>query len=292
MGRHLERTMEKIKKSRGIIAIIVSALLVGALALFNQTSTQQNKNFHGAILPHHLLVQNYIDQFYEKLAKENPETENILIVSPNHIGYGLNYMQTTNNFDTFPLAIQPILDTTKIQQLLDKTTLHLKSKSFEKEHGIFLHLKYLKKYFPDAKLIPIILKIGTPQDRMDRLIETLFDTLPAGTLIIASIDFTHYENEEIAVKNDERTINWLKELKTIPPKTIRLDQIKKLSASTKQTNPDSVAFDSPESMYVMLKLLEKTKNLDFTLFQRTSTLSLTKLKNPLENTSHIFGEFN
>lgn len=232
----------------------------------------------GALIPHHLLVEKHIDQFYQKLAEENSDIQTVILLSPNHLGHGRSFMQTTDKFAS-------------IRQLLEHSPLGLETKSFEKEHGVYIHLPFLKKYFPKAKLIPIIFKKNTPENRLNILTKNLKKNITDNTLIIGSIDFTHYESEEIAVGNDNRTITWLENLKNKDIGKISLDEIAKLAKSTKQTNLDSVAFDSPESMYVLLKLLANYQSTNFTLFKRTSTLSLTKLTNPLDNTSHIFGEF-
>ena len=271
---------------------MAGALIIGALALsFLQATPKSTPKVGGAVIPHHLLVANYIDQFYQKLSTENPDIQTVILLSPNHLGRGLNFMQTTDSFPTMMTAIQPTLDLKKIQQLLGHTPLKLEEKSFEGEHGIYNHLPYLKKYFPKAKLVPIILKHQTPQNRLDSLIKNLDQDLDDNTLIIASIDFTHYEDEDTALKNDNRSIAWLQNLKNTDIDQITLDAVRALATTIKQTNADSVAFDSPESMYVLIKLLNAHHSVNFTLFKRTSTLSLTKITDPLDNTSHVFGEF-
>jgi hypothetical protein len=199
------------------------------------------------------------------------------------MGRGLNFIQTTKNFSD--------IDIEKIDQLIATSPLHLEPKSFEKEHGIYIHLPYLKKYFPESKLIPIIIKLQTPENRLDSLIKNLEKHISANTLIIASVDFTHYEAEKIALKNDNRTIAWLENLKNTNMAKMNIEQIRQLAQSSDKTFENSVAFDSPESLYLLIKLLNPYHATNFTFFKRTSTLSLTRLTNPLDNTSHIFGEF-
>lgn len=286
MGRHLKHSMEKIKKIH--VIILTSALIIGALVFARPASIKPK--VIGAIIPHHLLVENQMDQFYQKLAKENPEISKIILISPNHMGRGLNFLQTTDNFSNLnlPTGQAGLPD---INQLVNHSPLYLEPKSFEKEHGIYNHLPFLKKYFPRASLIPIIIKLQTPENRLEMLISDLQKIITTDTLIIASVDFTHYESEKIALENDNRTIAWLESLNSEDISKINLQKIRDLAKSPNKNTYEAVAFDSPESLYLLIKLLNHYNATDFRLYKRTSTLSLTKLTNFLDNTSHIFGEF-
>lgn len=290
MGRHFKHSMEKIKK---INILLASALIIGALVFGVSKGNNEknaNKKVIGTIIPHHLLVENQMDQFYQKLAKENPEISKIILISPNHMGRGLNFLQTTDNFSDLglPTGQASLPD---INQLVNHSPLYLEPKSFEKEHGIYNHLPFLKKYFPRARLIPIIIKLQTPENRLQMLISDLQKIITTDTLIIASVDFTHYESEKIALENDNRTIAWLESLDSDKISKTSLEDVRDLAKSPNKNTYEAVAFDSPESLYLLIKLLNHYNATDFSLYKRTSTLSLTKLTNFLDNTSHIFGEF-
>lgn len=284
MGRNINRAMGKVNKVTKYLtgALLISALVLGSLT-YNQNQKIINQTVIGAIIPHHLLVENYIDQFYKKVSRENPDIKTIILLSPNHFNFGFGFMQTTDG--------PKFLDIQKIQQLAENSPIKIEPKYFQKEHGITNHLPFIKKYFPEAKIIPIIFKKSTPQNRLDTLVKNLTEIIDQKTLIIASIDFTHYENENTALKNDQRTIDWLKNIKNEDISKIKLQDLNDLAKTFDQTNEESVAFDSPESMYVLIKLLNQHQAINFKLFKRTSSASLLNINDPLSNTSHIFGEF-
>ena len=181
---------------------------------------------------------------YQKI----PATDKIVLLSPNHFGYGINYIQTKN--------IEP--------------------DNMQKEHGITIHLDFIEKYFPDAEILPITIKQGTPEEKLDELITRL----PKDAFIIASVDFSHLMPEDKSYSHDLQTLKYLE--------TPKNKTLKALTDLADTGNPDTTAIDSPESLYVLLKSLNYPK---FQLYRRTSSLSLSKLTDPKDNTSHLFGLF-
>lgn len=241
--------------------IIVSALILGALTACTSAETKEIK---GAIIPHHLFVENYIDEFYAEI--QNPDIKRVILLSPNHFNFGFHYIQTNDqNTDYALLAIEPL--------------------HFEKEHGITIHRPFINKYFPNAGIVPIITKVGTPEKLLDSLAAELSKDL-TDTLIIASVDFTHYTEESFAWQNDQNTIKYLEN-----PGTPSLETLRKLAIPLSKTNDDATAIDSPESIYLLLKLMESANAQEFSIWKRTSTATVSNIKDPDYNTSHIFGRF-
>lgn len=246
------------------------------------------------IVPHHLLVEKDIDDFYKQISEKNPDTEKIILISPNHFNYGNRYIQSiTSLIDKDGTKIN--IDKNEIAKLSQTGAFSIEPIYFEKEHGIMNQLIFTNKYSPNTEIIPIRIKNGTTKDRLDMAINELSKVVTPNTLIIVSADFTHYTDEKIALKNDERFLKYFENLSK--EKEINFDEIKKLTttenANTAYENFENypVALDSPESLYVALKLLQQENTLTFTFFKRTSSASLLGLKNPLDNTSHIFGSF-
>ena len=251
--------------------LILIAILLGGASLNGCSSlgVSEPSPVYGGILPHHLLVEKEIDAFYKTL--ENPNIDRIIVISPNHFNYGYNAIRTTD--ETLGAGGVAALET----------------KNFELEHGITVHETFIKKYFPKASVTPVIIKFGTEQTRLDRLVDQIVRMDLTHTLILASIDFTHMDPESIAVKNDERTLSWLNQ---ISEKPILLEEVRQLA---KTTNPepawDSVAMDSPESLYVLVRVMQAKGATSFKKWARTSSASLIPGLDPSQNTSHIFGTF-
>jgi len=232
----------------------------------------------GAILPHHLLVEEYIDDFYKELADDN--VERVILLSPNHFAYGFNHMQTTNQNlgDTSP-------DLSLIETLADLGLVAIEPKDFAKEHGVTIHLPYIKEYFPNAGIVPIIFKEDVPQEKLDDLIEALAEL--ENTFVLASIDFTHYAHEDLAMKNDREIIDWLDRSEWLKEENL-FEKVNFLAQIFASGLNGSVGMDSPEAFYVFLETMRLNGVLELEVWRRTSSASLLELGDPTQNTSHIF----
>ena len=200
-----------------------------------------------------------------------------------------------HKLNLFPQHQVLLLDQDEIKVLAQAGAVSIENKYYSKEHGIFVHYPFIKKYFPEAKIMPLILKVGTPQVNLERLVAALVKLEPKKTLILASVDFTHYVGDEIALPNDQRTIayfeEWSRDSLSLDLPTWRLDDFKKLAKTAKQNDPEAVAIDSPETLAVLLNYLNQELVSGFKLWKRSSTQSFIHVTDPDSNTSHIFGVF-
>lgn len=288
MGRNFIKTMARLRIiSMGIVSVLIlSTLTVYSLTNNSDNIQQTTKNIRGIVLPHHLLVEKQMDDFYKLTAENRKDITRIILVSPNHFLYGFHYIQSTDQ--AFATKNAPELDTKFIENLSKNTPLRIEPRYFEKEHGITSEFSFITKYFPKAKIVPIILKNNIPQDRLDSLIKEILKSNLSRTLIIASIDFTHYESESIAVENDNRIVTWLMKEWSTKELTNSFKKIKSLAKSPSVLTRSAVAIDSPESFYIITRIMEDLEAKNTSLWKRTSSASLLNNKDPLQNTSHLF----
>lgn len=235
-----------------------------------------------AIIPHHLLVKSFMEKFYKQLADKN-NYQRIVIIAPNHFGYGFNFVQVSDTASGEGLGeiVVPI-DVETVRSLDMAGMAKLEPKLFEREHGIYTHYPFIEKYFPKAKVVPIIIKRETSEKDLNGLVEELGKLNDGKTLFLASLDFTHYTGEESAVQNDIKMLEWLGD-----NGAKNLESALMAGTSVDQTN-ESVAIDSPETLYVIGRL---AKGMQFGFWARTSSLSMIRGLSPLQNTSHIFGYY-
>jgi len=288
--------MELLRKNEKILCIfgLTAALLIGAVVWYSEIPAQTLRHpesipnqVKAVILPHHLLVGPLIEEFYRQLSANN-DYGRIFLISPNHFDYGFHYVQTTDTPD--PTKIIGDLDLESIKDLAASRSLSIEPEFYPREHGITVHLPFIRKFFPKAKVIPIIIKRTTPEKILNALADELLKISDEKTLIIASIDFSHYEEEKYALKNDRHTINWLENLENNPPEHL-LNDLKALALSAKENAGEEVGMDSPESLYVTAVLLNHLKAAHWSLWARTSSAMLMPGLKPKDNTSHIFGYF-
>lgn len=276
-----------------VSTLLLLLVLTGCSSLPN--STNKENTLTGLILPHHLIIKGLIKQQYEKItssiANKTNTIERVILISPNHFNYGTHYIQTTDALSNTPLDVETI------HELANTTPLSIEPKYYPLEHGIYNHTAFIEQYIPTAKIVPIIIKRGTPQNQLDFLLAGLKKLDLTHTLIIASVDFSHYVPEHIALKNDNRTIDYLQSwIKTIQQNRTTPANFQDLLNITKSFTPnpfDGVAMDSPESIYAFLELNRATCASQLNIIARTSSMSLIPngdKENGAENTSHIFTE--
>jgi AmmeMemoRadiSam system protein B len=75
------------------------------------------------------------------------------------------------------------------------------NQKYTKDHGLWEHFKWLNEYYSWVGIIPLAL----PTHQMNHLNELVqwITILPWKTLVIASVDFSHYKSEVIAKDNDK-----------------------------------------------------------------------------------------
>jgi len=237
----------------GLLGVLIMGTLWGCAAPVESTSPAESEGeIRGVVLPHHLLVEDYMEDFYTEVAErvDGDSIESIILISPNHFGYGFHAIQTTDAWSTEDG--RPGLDLETIEFLAENSPVAIEPLQFEKEHGITVHFPFLQDHFPNANVIPLTVKNKIPETMLEQFLSVFDDVGFENTLVIASIDFTHYVAEEVAVRNDERTVEWLENL----PQTIQLEEIVELAVSLDaDKNSESVAMDSPETLYLLLKLI-------------------------------------
>lgn len=231
---------------------------------------QQDKQqtVYGGIVPHHLMVRDYIAGFF--LGLENQEYKEVIIISPNHFQIGNKgiitseaawktpYGEIYHNFELVKLISE--LGNAEINEL-----------PFENEHGITGLVPFIKKSFPKARITPIILEENLNKKEAEELAKLISDNVnPEKTLVLASVDFSHYQTAKVADYHDERSNSIIQ--------NFDFDRIYDME------------IDSPASIYTVLKYLELQKSKKAEKIYSTNSGNL--LKNFDEpTTSHNFYYF-
>lgn len=212
-----------------------------------------------------------VDKFYsflqnKRYSKKNPD--NILIISPNHFNTNSQTAQTICNKET-TLFKQEQLWLTPLPNIDCKEEIFypLGWIYTTKEHGIAEHFIWINKYFSSTKTIyPLIL----PSHKLSATKQTLLpiQKLKGNTLIIASVDFSHYLPEVIAYKNDQESIkilqkgNWTQQ------------EVKELNV------------DCPSCLYLINEIARNKQSAKLYWRDSSSTILWKDLQS--ENTSRVF----
>lgn len=232
----------------------------------------------GIILPHHLAVGQHIARFYKGMA-EWKRSDTVFVISPNHYEVGEANFQTCGNCVWESVVGDLELDMDYVKGLVDGGVAEIRDESFVKEHGIFAHTPFISRFFPEAKIVPILIKTGSSPEEISVLVDWLDINLRDEDLLIASIDFSHYKTLEEAEKDDALTHEAIVNFDT--------EALYELYRGNDKPTP----IDSPTTANVILDLMGKRGRTNAVMIENTNTQQFYKAKLE-ETTSHQFYTFN
>ncbi|MCX6112531.1 MAG: AmmeMemoRadiSam system protein B [Proteobacteria bacterium] len=153
---------------------------------------------------------------------EIPNT--VIILSPNHTGYG-----SSVSFDPDDKWSTPLGDVDVDLEISDNILQRIKGKipdaAFDpsaqmQEHALEVHIPFLQMLRPDVRIVPLTLSNLTLQSikllgvAIAEIIIEIEDKGGERPLIVASSDMTHFESADTAKKKDMMAIEKIKNLDT------------------------------------------------------------------------------
>lgn len=201
----------------------------------------------GGVVTHHFFASGLIAEFFRKLeGQQNVET--VIILAPNHFNAGFGEALVSAAYWDTPFGdLEP--DNVLIQDLLYEKLVEIDEKPFESEHSISTIVPFIKKTFPDAKVVPVIMKEGKGFENCKRIADLLDRNSNGRFLVIASVDFSHGLSSDLAIEEDGKSISAIK--------SFDFDAVR------------DADIDSPPAVYTLLKFLD-SQNARRLLFSRGS----------------------
>ncbi len=227
------------------------------------------------IVPHHDITVPYQNSIY-KAVSECFQPKVIVLIGPDHYEKGLSTVCVpTDNVvfsapdGSFGLA-QDVLLRLKSDERLKKAV-SVQDEIWIADHAMYSHTPFLKHYFPEAKLLPVLLKPLAVDDEykdFEALAQFLAENLDEDCLVIASVDFSHYQ---------------------IPRMTDMHDFVTKNTIQNRES-PRWVEVDSPETLSCLSLYNELKGAVRPVLIDQTSTFDF--IADPkVESTSHQYWAF-
>ncbi len=230
----------------------------------DQSLVSDENHIYGGIVPHHLLVKDFIDSFFSKLKEQQYKT--VIIISPNHFSVGnSNLLFSEADWETpFGKLVADDMLVAKAKQY----GLISEEEPFAREHGISGLTPFVKKYFPESKFIPFIIKNNATEEDVAKLTDFLTKNVDtSNTLVLASVDFSHYQPTIVADFHDLKSINAIQ--------------------SFDKEGLVRVEVDSPLSLITLNNYLENIGAQDSSLIYSTNSGRLINKENE-PTTSHNF----
>ncbi|GHT00706.1 hypothetical protein AGMMS50276_27170 [Synergistales bacterium] len=166
----------------------------------------------GGVVPHHDIAIDMITRFYQKLAGQSGQNaqkiRRVWLFAPDHFQQARRWAAVCDADWRFAMA-----DRTAVETLGRSKIVELSSKLFAREHGITLHIPFIARFFPNASVVPIVLRPDIPDMALLMLRNRIGRLLGEGDLIILSMDLSHYKPPEAMKIEDKRTLGVLTNLK-------------------------------------------------------------------------------
>ncbi|NPA76606.1 MAG: AmmeMemoRadiSam system protein B [Candidatus Diapherotrites archaeon] len=162
------------------------------------------RDYVAAIVPHAGYVYSgpIAAHAYKALATIRPE--HIVIAGPNHTGYGAAVSVWPSGVWETPLGDVPI-DESAVEHILSRSSFAVAdTDAHHYEHSVEVQLPFLQRIYGDFSFVPVTMMYQAPDAARD-----LAASLPAGTLFIASSDFSHYVPADVGRKKDMEAIRYI-----------------------------------------------------------------------------------
>ncbi len=216
------------------------------------------------IVPHHDLVKPQRESFLQSLSSRMQQPETIILISPNHYESGRANIQLSEQ--TWRLS-NGVLDPNRpIITQAEAAGAQAEPSSFDNEHGIRLILPDIKRYFPKARVVPIIFKRDTTIAELTKLNAALSSCRDC--VLMASVDFSHYQPTQLSNLHDDFTI-------------------RALDANDTSTLMATAETDSPAALGLVSLWAKNHDTLKFNLANHTNSGTILNKPN-VETTSHLF----
>lgn len=145
-----------------------------------------------------------------KALAEDGMPESVIILGPNHSGWGSGVAMTDKDHRT-PLGRMDI--DTDLAKALFSGIIDNSEQAHRREHSIEVQLPFLQQLKPNLQFVPIAMMMQDPKTAT--LVGQQMATAIAGSgkdvVVIASNDMTHYQQDQVARTKDARAIEHIEQ---------------------------------------------------------------------------------
>ncbi len=196
----------------------------------------------GGILTHHFLASGLMVRFFAGL-KGHASPETIILLGPNHFHRGLANISVSSLSWKTPFGVLQA-DRQLVRKIAMATQLPEDTEAFTGEHSVGVLIPFLKYYFPQSRLVPVLIDMNADTVRLQRLSEVLAARMEnPKTLLLLSMDFSHDSVAAIADARDEQAQEVISSMDASQTNGLRVDCRKGLwllLESLKRTRCDRV----------------------------------------------------
>jgi len=207
------------------LSIVLILNFINTLEVFTSDSGNKQDIVSG-VVPHHLLAKDIMEDFFSYISSQGkPET--IVILSPDHFQSGI--LMESNSFITITVDSNDKefnnlkVDTFLREKLFKENKMILNNSAVIAEHGVTTLLPYIKKYLPETNILPILIPADITKEQVEQLVKTIDENTLLNTIVVASVDFSHYLPSQAADFHDAKSIRVLLNFEEENFKNIEVD---------------------------------------------------------------------
>lgn len=165
----------------------------------------------GGVAPHHFpTALSVLADFYARLTRLEPPAL-IILVGPDHRSRAKAPIVTTDGRFATPFGVVRT-DPDLITALVNQNIVALDRDVFDGEHSVGVHQPFVRWLFPETPVLPIVIHPHAGREEATRLGRELATAVPERTLIIGSVDFSHYLPADRARPLDRASAELLRHL--------------------------------------------------------------------------------
>jgi len=208
-----KKAESKIVESKMFLASIYNNLETYE-DIFSKLPIAEKVETKAGIISHHFLAKDLIAEFYNKTGNDKIST--IFLISPDHYNhfYSSNTLAYTSyaSWNTPYGELQP--NKKVIDSLTEQGSVAISDSILGLEHGIYIEVPFIKKFFPNAKIVPLIVDSTTNYSQFLALGSQLNNLAADNAFLVVSSDFSHNLTASEASVADKKSVEILKNLST------------------------------------------------------------------------------
>jgi AmmeMemoRadiSam system protein B len=178
------------------------------------TPVEPMPDARGLLLPHHWVAGDLITTPLRDLAASQRVTR-VILIGPNHVNAGGGAVLTSDLPWETPFGPAEA-DRQAVAALAADGSVRLEPEVLTYEHSVAGIVPAVRRYLPEAKVVPLILRGGLSAADVQRLAAALTPLLDQGTVIVAAVDFSHGLPASVAHQRDSETLGVLRGLDWSP----------------------------------------------------------------------------
>ena len=176
-------------------------------------SIQYDEKVYGVVCPHagYVFSGPTACHSYKAISPSNPEL--VIMIGPNHFGIGTDVATVAGAKWKTPLGIVDV-DSESAREITENSKfMEIDEYSHSQDHSLEVQLPMLQSILPNRfQIVPIILRSQSMETAIDVGNAITGIAKKKNAMIIASSDFTHYEENSLAHSQDKALIKPILEM--------------------------------------------------------------------------------